>query len=67
MIQGKHDELMPPHLAQELFDLAHEPKEIIWLETEHMMPWKKEIINQVIMTLRKWLEQAGYLSAKPID
>ncbi len=67
MIQGKYDELMPPHLAQELFDLADEPKEIIWLETEHMMPWKKEIINQVIITLRKWLEQAGYLSSKPID
>ena len=67
MIQGEHDELMPPRLAQELFDFAHEPKEIIWLETEHIMPWKKEIINQVIITLRKWLEQAGYLSPKPID
>jgi dienelactone hydrolase len=61
MIQGKYDEFMPPHLAQELFELADEPKEIIWLETEHMMPWKKEIINQVVATLRKWLEGKKYL------
>jgi len=52
---------MPPPLAQELFELADEPKEIIWLETEHMMPWKKEIINQVVATLRKWLEKKKYL------
>ncbi len=62
MIQGKHDEFMPPHLAQELFNRAGEPKELIWLETEHMMPWKKEVINQVIKTLRQWLERNGYFS-----
>lgn len=61
MIQGKHDELMPPHLAQELFNRAGEPKELIWLETEHMMPWKKEVINRVVMTLRQRLERKGYL------
>lgn len=66
MIQGAYDEFMPPHLAQELFEHAEEPKEIIWLETGHMMPWKKEIINQVIITLRKWLEQTGHLSPKSI-
>lgn len=61
MIQGKHDEFMPSTLAQELFNRAGEPKEIIWLETEHMMPWKKEVINQVVMTLRQWLEKNRYL------
>ena len=61
MIQGRYDEFMPPHLAQELFDLAGEPKEIIWLETEHMMPWKKELINRVVATLRTWLEEKKYL------
>jgi dienelactone hydrolase len=63
MIQGKYDEFMPPHLAQELFDLAGEPKEIIWLETEHMMPWKKELINRVVATLRAWLQVKDYLPA----
>ncbi len=61
MIQGKHDEFMPPRLAQELFNRAGEPKELIWLETEHMMPWKKEVINQVVITLRRRLERRGYL------
>ncbi|MCI0698721.1 alpha/beta hydrolase [candidate division KSB1 bacterium] len=61
MIQGKHDEFMPPSLAQELFARAGEPKELIWLETEHMMPWKKEVIDQVVMTLRQRLERNGYL------
>lgn len=61
MIQGRFDEFMPPQLAQELFNRAGEPKEIIWLETEHMMPWKQDLINQVVMTLRRWLEQHGFL------
>jgi fermentation-respiration switch protein FrsA (DUF1100 family) len=61
MIQGKYDEFMPPHLAQELFDRAGEPKELIWLETEHMMPWKRELIDRVVLTLRQWLEKNGYL------
>lgn len=61
MIQGHQDEFMPPALAQELFDRAGAPKEVIWLETEHMMPWRKEVINQVVMTLRQWLEKKGYL------
>ncbi len=61
MIQGRHDEFMPPALAQELFARAGEPKEIIWLETAHLMPWRKEVINQVVRTLREWLEKKGYL------
>jgi hypothetical protein len=61
MPKGKHDEFMPPHLAQELFHRAGEPKELIWLETEHMMPWKKDVIAQVVMTLRQWLESKGYI------
>lgn len=61
MIQGQHDEFMPPHLAQELFNRAGQPKEIIWLETEHMMPWKKEVINQVVAMLRQRLESKGYI------
>lgn len=40
IFQGKHDEFMPLSLAQELFNRAGEPKEPIWLETEHMLPWK---------------------------
>lgn len=61
MIQGKYDEFMPPVLAQELFDRALEPKDIIWLETEHMMPWKTELINRIVRTLRAWLEKKEYL------
>jgi dienelactone hydrolase len=61
MIQGKYDELMPPRFAQELFDRASAPKEIIWLETAHIMPWKKDVIDLVIKTLRQWLEKHGYL------
>jgi fermentation-respiration switch protein FrsA (DUF1100 family) len=61
MIQGKQDEFMPPPLAQELFNRADKPKELIWLETEHMMPWKKEVIDKVVMTLRRWLEKNGHL------
>lgn len=61
MIQGKYDEYMPPALAQELFDRAGEPKEIIWLETEHMMPWKTELINRIVTTLRAWLKNKEYL------
>jgi len=61
MIQGKFDEFMPPSLAKELFENAREPKELIWLETKHMMPWKKEVITLVVKTLREWLEGKGYL------
>jgi fermentation-respiration switch protein FrsA (DUF1100 family) len=61
MIQGKYDEFMPPQLAQELFDRAGDPKELLWLETEHMMPWKQEVINNVVAALRRWLERNGYL------
>jgi len=61
MIEGRYDEFMPPHLAQELFDHAEEPKDLIWLETEHMMPWKKELINRIVATLRHELVERKYL------
>jgi len=61
MIEGKYDEFMPPHLAQELFDHAEEPKDLIWLDTEHMMPWKKELINRIVATLRAELVKRKYL------
>lgn len=61
MIQGKNDDQMPPHLAQELFDHAEEPKEILWLETGHMDRQKIEVNNQIVKALREWLEKKNYL------
>jgi fermentation-respiration switch protein FrsA (DUF1100 family) len=35
---GKNDSVVPPECAQKLFDAAHKPKEIQWLDSDHVLP-----------------------------
>ena len=38
MVHGKFDRTIPPQQAQRLFDAAHEPKELQWYESGHVLP-----------------------------
>lgn len=55
MIQGTHDTFFPAENAKKLFNKAGQPKELIWIESSHMAPWKKDLLRQVINTLKVWL------------
>jgi hypothetical protein len=55
MIQGTQDTFFPANNARRLFRKAGEPKELIWIESSHMAPWKKDLLRQIILTLKNWL------------
>ncbi|MEW6202331.1 MAG: alpha/beta hydrolase [bacterium] len=48
MINGKHDIVVSPKTTKNLWELAGEPKEIWWLDYNHILPYEKlypDIIN----------------------
>ncbi|MFQ5769000.1 MAG: alpha/beta hydrolase family protein [bacterium] len=61
MIQGTHDSFFPPNNAKKLFNKAGVPKELIWIQSSHMAPWKKDLLKQIISTLKDWLTKNNLL------
>ncbi|MFQ5823368.1 MAG: alpha/beta hydrolase family protein [bacterium] len=55
MIQGTEDPFFPAENAKKLFDKSREPKDLIWIESSHMAPWKKDLLKKIISTLRDWM------------
>ncbi len=58
IINGKYDKNIPLKSAQLLQKLTPEPKTIINLESEHLDPSRKDIINEVIEITLNWLKKA---------
>lgn len=47
MINGKVDSFFPQESAATLFETAREPKEMIWHQSDHVMPGEKELIRKL--------------------
>ena len=47
MINGKGDSFFPPKSATKLFETAGEPKEMIWHQSDHVMPGEKALIKEL--------------------
>lgn len=50
MVNGIDDPQMPGTAVRHLYDAAHDPKEIIWLRTGHLMPTDSVLIRALIDT-----------------
>ncbi|NGX44436.1 MAG: hypothetical protein K1060chlam3_00603 [Candidatus Anoxychlamydiales bacterium] len=57
VINGTQDKSIPLKSARLLQELAPEPKTIINLDTPHLDPSRKDIINEVVEISLKWLEK----------
>ncbi|HET8577419.1 MAG TPA: hypothetical protein VFO18_09990 [Methylomirabilota bacterium] len=62
MINGGGDTLVPRDSVLALYDAARPPKELIWIEGEHIQPDEAALIAQVGSVIVGWLEQHGVLA-----
>jgi hypothetical protein len=61
MINGERDEQVPPENARMLFEVAREPKQIVWLPSRHVNPRDTALTRTIISTLGHELERTGIL------
>lgn len=61
MVNGAGDSLIPRANAEALFRAAREPKEILWMRSEHVQPDQEELIGAVSGWLAAWLARRGLL------
>jgi dienelactone hydrolase len=61
MVNGAGDSLIPRANAEALFAAAREPKEILWMRSEHVQPDEEELIGAVSGWLAAWLARHGLL------
>lgn len=61
MVNGADDRLIPRANVLALFEAAGEPKDIIWMDGEHVQPDENALIAEVAGRIVEWLAQRGLL------
>jgi fermentation-respiration switch protein FrsA (DUF1100 family) len=61
MINGAGDSLVPRVHAEALYAAAREPKELIWVQGEHVQPTEAELLARLSGTIAAWLTARGLL------
>jgi serine hydrolase FSH1 len=61
MVNGADDSLVPRTNVEALFEAARAPKDIIWVQSEHVQPDEKELIRAVSGKIAAWLAGRGLL------
>ncbi len=61
MVNGTDDELLPRESVERLYDTAKEPKDIIWLDSDHVQGWKEELHQQLTRIGSEWLVREGLI------
>lgn len=54
MFSGKNDPVVKPEVAEKLFVISKEPKELVWMESEHNIP--ADAVSEIV---KKTLERLG--------
>ncbi len=62
MVNGIDDPQMPRAAVEALYDAAREPKELIWLQTGHLMPNDSTLIRALVDTALERLPALGGVS-----
>jgi dienelactone hydrolase len=62
MVNGAGDSLVPRANVQALYDAAREPKELLWVEGEHIQPTETELLAQLSGIVTSWLTARGLLA-----
>jgi len=65
MINGTEDEQVPRANTVMLYEAAHEPKTLIWIESAHVHPRNIELTRRIIATLRGELLRLAVLPHTP--
>jgi len=61
MVNGARDTLIPRANADALYAAAREPKDILWMASEHVHPDEAELIGAVSGWIAAWLAKRGLL------
>ncbi|HMB33034.1 MAG TPA: hypothetical protein VKV41_03335 [Methylomirabilota bacterium] len=61
MVNGARDSLIPRANADALYAAAREPKDILWMASEHVHPDETELIGAVSGWIAAWLAKRGLL------
>ncbi len=65
-INGREDRLIPTLCARKLHAAKPEPKTVVWLETRHIQPDRKEIVQKVVEITTEWLLRNGILRKRSV-
>lgn len=65
MLNGSEDSLVPRSSVLALYAAAREPKELIWVKSEHVQPSETQLLREVSGIVTTWLVRRGLLPASP--
>jgi dienelactone hydrolase len=65
MVNGRGDSLIPAANVAALYEAAQDPKELIWMEGDHIQPEETALVGQVSGTVAAWLHARGLLPDEP--
>ncbi len=61
MVNGSGDTRIPRNCVLDLYEKAGEPKELIWMDTEHRIQDEVELMAEATGIVLQWLETQGLL------
>jgi len=61
MINSSLDEKIPVRCVRLLFNKANRPKELVWLDTQHVHPSNRKLIDSLTRISSDWLERKNLL------
>jgi fermentation-respiration switch protein FrsA (DUF1100 family) len=61
MVNGARDSLIPRANVDALYEAARQPKDILWIRSEHVHPDETELIGAVSGWIAAWLAKRGLL------
>ena len=61
MVNGARDSLIPRANVDALYEAARQPKDILWVRSEHVQPDETELIGAVSGWIAAWLAKRGLL------
>jgi hypothetical protein len=65
MVNGARDSLVPREHVEALYAAAREPKELLWVEGEHVRTTEAELLARLSGIVTSWLTARGLLPASP--
>jgi len=61
MVNGSRDDRIPRECVLDLFEKAGEPKELIWMDTEHRIQDEADLMAEATGIVLEWLQTQGLL------
>jgi fermentation-respiration switch protein FrsA (DUF1100 family) len=65
MVNGARDSLVPREHVEALYAAAREPRELLWVEGEHVQPTEADLLARLSGIVTAWLTTRGLLPGPP--